>query len=132
MFKKLLKITFVVSVFAALVPASHALAAAATPSAGWGSGCPWGQFKSMFTGTCLGDYKSWIVEVWRWAMAIIVPLSALMVTAAGVIYMTSGGNPQRVGLAKKIAIGVVSGIALLILARLLFNILGITSAWNVG
>lgn len=95
------------------------------------STCPWGQFRSMFTGGCIAGYDEWIKEVWRWALSIVIPLSTLMLTAAGIIYMTSGGNPEKVGLAKKLIIGVISGVGLLILSRALLYAIGVSNAWNI-
>jgi preprotein translocase subunit Sec61beta len=55
----------------------------------------------------------------------------LLLSAAGIIYMVSGGDPTRVKLAKKIVVGVASGVGLIILARVIFNVLGVMPAWNV-
>ena len=99
-------------------------------------------FKSMFgdylSGACknksgqVGSYECWIQGVWNWSMLIIIPLATIVLIAAGIIYMTSGGNPDRVSLAKKMIFGALSGLALLVLGKVfLVNILGITSSWNV-
>lgn len=90
-------------------------------------------FKSMFcTGGTCNTYEDWINGVWNWSLAIIVPLSVLVIAAAGVIYTTSAGNPDKIGMAKKMIIGVISGIAILILARLLLvNVIGVSPAWNI-
>jgi hypothetical protein len=71
------------------------------------------QFDSMFCdgGKCNG-YEDWIAGVWKWALYILIPLSVLVVTAAGVVWMTSE----------------VSGVSLLLLGRLIFvNIVGVDS-----
>lgn len=83
-------------------------------------------FKSMFCagGTC-ADYNAWINGLWNWGLTIIIPLSVLMLAAAGVIYTTSAGNPDRVGIAKKMLFGVLSGIGLLILSKLLLSVIGV-------
>lgn len=95
-----------------------------------------GNFVSMFNcpgGTC-DTYDEWIQVVWAWALAIAIPLSVLIVSAAGVIWMTSEGNPERITLAKRLITGVLSGLGLLILARIVFvNIIGINSgSWNAN
>ncbi len=100
--------------------------------------CPNGEFKSVISGRCVSSYEQWIAEVWGWAMMIIVPLSVLILSAAGVLYMTSEGDSNRIGLAKKLIIGVVSGVGLLVLARLLLVIIlgedfgGGSGIWNVN
>lgn len=82
-------------------------------------------FNTVFGGSC-DSYECWIGEVWSWALMILVPLSVLIISAAGVIYMTAGGDEKRVGTAKKMMWGVLSGVGLIILARvLLTNVLGL-------
>lgn len=89
-------------------------------------------FDTMFGGTC-PDYGCWITKVWAWATMIMLPLSIIMLIAAGALYATSSGNPDRISLAKKIIIGVLSGLVLIVLARvLLINFVGLESTqWNV-
>lgn len=77
-------------------------------------------FTSMFGGTC-SDYACWIDKVWAWALTAMIPLSVLVTAVAGVIYMTSAGNPDRVSLAKKMIIGVLSGLGLIVLSRILLT-----------
>lgn len=98
-------------------------------------------FESMFGGSCPdttkpdeNGYQCWIRKVWNWAITIAISLSVLVLTAAGYLYMTSAGNPDRIGLAKKLMIGVFSGIGLLVLSRvLLVNVIGLgAETWNVG
>lgn len=86
-------------------------------------------FKSVFSDQCLYSYEGWITATWEWTMVIMIPLSVLILTGAGILYMTSEGDSTRVTLAKKLIIGVVSGVGLLILARLLIvGIIGLDSA----
>lgn len=68
------------------------------------------------------SYDQWIGEVWKWALILVVPTATLVLTAAGVLYMTSEGDSSKMALAKKLVIGVVSGISILILARLILMI----------
>ncbi len=95
-----------------------------------------GDFVSMFncTGGVCDTYEDWIQVVWAWALTIAIPLSVLILSAAGVIWMTSEGNPERITLAKRLITGVLSGLGLLILARIvLVNIIGIDSgSWNAN
>lgn len=90
------------------------------------------EFRSAISGKCLSSYEDWINEVWTWSLGILVGLSTLVLSAAAFLYLTSGGNPDRVKLAKKLLFGVLSGIATLILARvLLVNVIGIGTGWNI-
>lgn len=82
-------------------------------------------FKSVFGPECVYGYEGWMGEVWGWALMVMIPLSVLILAAAGVLYMVSEGDSNRIGLAKKLIIGVASGVGLLVLARLLLNIIGV-------
>lgn len=90
-------------------------------------------FDTMFSNEKCEDYKCWITLVWSWATMIMLPLSIIMLIGAGALYATSAGNPDRISLAKKIIIGVLSGLVLIVLARvLLINFVGLSgSQWNV-
>ncbi|MDD3480926.1 MAG: hypothetical protein PHW75_01720 [Patescibacteria group bacterium] len=128
--KKTIK-NIALSIAVNLMTFSYAFAGAA------GDGCTGeGEFRSVISGDCISTYEEWIVEVWGWAMGILVGLSVLILAAAGVIYMTSEGDSNRIGIAKKMIIGVVSGVGLLVLARLLLFIIfgqeGVDLWWNVG
>jgi len=68
-------------------------------------------------------YDEWLKLVWNWAIAIMVPLSVLILSAAGVLYTISEGDSNRIGLAKKLIIGVVSGVGLLVLSRVLIAVI---------
>lgn len=88
-------------------------------------------FDSMFGVTC-NNYDCWISEAWKWTLAIIIPLSVVVVIIAGIVYMTSAGDPNRIAFAKKLLLGVASGLGLLILARVfLATIFGPGVGWNV-
>jgi len=78
--------------------------------------------------TEFGDFANvgtYVTAVLRWANPIIASLAVLMLIIAGYMYMTSQGNPDQIKKAKEIIIGVVLGVALLYLASLLFNTIGI-------
>lgn len=76
-------------------------------------------WKTVFSGEECSDYNCWVGKVWNWAMVIMIPLSVLIFTAAGVIYTISEGDSKRIELAKRMITGVVSGIGLLVLSRVL-------------
>ncbi len=90
------------------------------------------EFETVFGKSC-DSYTCWINEVWNWAMMIIVPLSVLILSAAGVIYMTSEGDSNRVSIAKKMIMGVFSGVGLLILTKLILTVIGVEDqSWNIN
>ncbi len=64
----------------------------------------------------IGDYVNLIL---KWLMPIVGGLGVLMLIYAGYIYITSQGNPEALGQAKDIIIGVVVGIMLLFLIELI-------------
>ncbi|MBW6431951.1 hypothetical protein K0A96_02075, partial [Patescibacteria group bacterium] len=72
--------------------------------------CPDGQFRSVFYDNCIITYQDWITEAWTWGLTVMIPLSVLILTAAGVIYMISEGDSKRIELAKRLIIGVISGV----------------------
>ncbi len=79
--------------------------------------------------TDLGDYNTigdFATAILNWAQPIIAVLAGIMLIVAGYFYLTSGGNPEQIKLAKEIVLGVVLGLALLYLASLLFSTIGIT------
>jgi hypothetical protein len=78
--------------------------------------------------TELGDFRNvgeFVSALLAWAYPIIGSLAVLMLIIAGYMYMTSQGNPDQIKKAKEIIIGVVLGVALLYLASLLFNTIGV-------
>jgi hypothetical protein len=89
------------------------------------------QFKSFITGNCLSTYEDWLGEVWGWSLRIMIPLSVLILSGAGVLYMVSEGDSSRIALAKKLIIGVFSGVGLLIVARVILNVIGVGNSWNL-
>jgi heme/copper-type cytochrome/quinol oxidase subunit 4 len=52
---------------------------------------------------------------------IIFPLAALMFVVGGVMFLTAGGNPGRIGTAKKIVTAVVMGIVIILVAWLIVD-----------
>ena len=67
-----------------------------------------------------GPLECWIDAdggAFDWALGIIGSIAVVVIAIGGVIYMTSGGNPDRVGQAKKLIFNALAGVAILILAR---------------
>ena len=62
-------------------------------------------------------FSNLITRVADFALTIIGPLAAIMVLIAGAIYMTGGGNPEKIKTAHKILLWAVIGIAIVLLAK---------------
>jgi len=63
-------------------------------------------------------------------VGIIAALSTIMITIAGILYLTSAGSPERINTAKKALtyaiIGLVIAIAAGSIAAIIKNVLGVT------
>lgn len=64
----------------------------------------------------------WSDRVFIWAQLVIIPVSTTIFIFAGITYMTSGGNPNRVAFAKKLITGAVSAILVLYLGKYFLKI----------
>jgi hypothetical protein len=69
------------------------------------------------------DYVSYLFSTF--ILPIVGGLALLMVIYAGYLYMTSQGNPDSINQAKDILIGVITGIVLLFLIRVILNQIGV-------
>jgi hypothetical protein len=118
---KFLKLAFILSYFllALLVNlTSPKLAAAQNPSIG----------RQVAVETEFGntDFGGYISQLMSWLVTIAGSLALLMLVYAGFIYITSSGNPEALGRAKDIIIGVVVGVLLLFLIEvILVKVVGI-------
>lgn len=71
-------------------------------------------------------YEDFICKAWGWIATIILPVSILIIVFAGFLWMTSAGNPEKIGKAKEYLIGVASGLGLLVISYFLVNnVLGV-------
>lgn len=70
------------------------------------SGCPTGQ-----------ELICWTSKVYGWSQSALLVAAVGAFVIAGIMYMTSGGNPQMIGKSKKIIIGALSGIAVIVLGK---------------
>jgi len=61
------------------------------------------------------------------AVKIVVPLSTLVIIAAGIIYITSTGNPERISRAKNTLILALVSLALVLLAKAIISYLVTTA-----
>lgn len=60
---------------------------------------------------------------YTWSIGVGISLAIIMLMYAGYIMITSSGDPQKVGFAKEVIVGALSGLALLAGARLVLNLL---------
>lgn len=63
------------------------------------------------------DFKAIVTRITDFALTILGPLSAIMVLIAGALYMTGGGNPEKIKRAHKVLIWALVGIAIVLLAK---------------
>lgn len=77
-----------------------------------------------------GDLPCWINEVFKWSQGAILLLSTVVIIAAGLIYMGSAGNTKQIELSKRLIIGALSGVAVIVLGRFFLTyVVGV--AWVV-
>lgn len=77
----------------------------------------------------IGDVINWLDT---WGVGIATGLATLMIIYAGYIYMASQGNQDSQKTAKELIIAALSGLALVILAKLiLVDIVGINYQTNL-
>jgi len=69
--------------------------------------------------------KNFINAIFNWGMAIGTSLAIFLVVYAGIMYTSSGGNPDTTKNAKQWITGTLFSLAVLILARLIFSTIGI-------
>lgn len=70
----------------------------------------------------IGQYVNLVL---KWVLPIVGGLAVLMLIYAGYLYMTSQGNPETVGQAKDIIVGVIVGILLLFLIGIILSTIGL-------
>lgn len=74
------------------------------------------------------EFKAVIATITKWAAAIAAPLTTLMVLVAGLLYMTGGGNQDRITKAHRALTWAIIGFAITLLSTvatlLIENILG--------
>lgn len=73
------------------------------------------------------NLSSYVTNFYNWSIGFGLALAILMFVYAGYIMVTSAGDPGRVGFAKEIIVGSLAGITLLVAARLVLNLLSVTS-----
>lgn len=73
-------------------------------------------------GTTLSEY---VTNLYTWSVGTGTALAIIFIIYAGYVMITSAGDPGRVGFAKEIIVGTLSGLALLAAASLVFHLLSI-------
>jgi len=68
--------------------------------------------------------------VFKFAQIAIIVLAVGAIVIAGIIYMTSAGNPKQIEMAKKLILGALTGVAVMVLGRLfLTQVVGVAWPW---
>lgn len=75
-------------------------------------------------------FQAVVEGITKWATAIAVPLSTLMVLISAYLYMFSAGDPKKLDTARKALTWALVGFAIVLIAQsaaaLIKNILGVT------
>jgi hypothetical protein len=71
--------------------------------------------------------NKFVANFYNWSIGAGAALAIMMLIYAGYVMITSAGVPERVGWAKEIIVGSLTGLALLIGAKLILNLLSITT-----
>ena len=66
--------------------------------------------------------QCWVKLVFQFSQYAILLLATGAIVIAGVIYMTSAGNPKMIAQSKKLIIGALSGVAVMVLGRFFLNV----------
>jgi hypothetical protein len=65
--------------------------------------------------------------IFSWSQVAIIVLAVGAIVVAGIIYMTSAGNPKRIETSKKLIMGALTGVAVMVLGRLfLTKVVGVS------
>ena len=76
-----------------------------------------------------GSFGALITNIADQLGILIASLGGIMIIVSGILYLTSAGSPERVGVAKKALIyaiaGIAIGVAASILVTVIKNILGV-------
>lgn len=64
-------------------------------------------------------------DLYAWALGVAIAIATLIIVYAGIMYVTSGGNPDSIKNAKQWIYGALISLALIILSKLIFTTLGV-------
>lgn len=88
-----------------------------TPDTGRGTKGGYRLFPELVCASDVTALSCFVNKVWSFSQTLILILAVTVTIIAGVIYMTSGGNPKRVETAKKLIIGALSAVAVIVLGK---------------
>ena len=78
-------------------------------------------------GQAVPDLISYIKDWVDWAVLVVVPICTIVIIVAGIMYITSAGNPERIARAKYTLITALVSLALVLLAKaIVFYLVGVT------
>ena len=73
----------------------------------------------------LGDQNDFLAFILRWALGIAGGIAFVLIVYAGFLYMTSGGDKQKITAAKELLTAAISGLLLLIFSVFVLDLLGV-------
>ncbi|MBU0597986.1 pilin [Patescibacteria group bacterium] len=77
------------------------------------------------------DLESTIVNVVQWVLGFLGLVAVIFILYGGFIWLTSGGNEEKVAKAKKIISGAVVGLIIILLAwAIVIFVVGQTNNWT--
>src|SRR6056297_1341586 len=65
----------------------------------------------------------YIIALYKYAIIILSALAVIMIMAGGITYLSSGGSSERIGSAKKMIFGALSGLVILLFSHMLLEII---------
>jgi len=80
-------------------------------------------FNTAYAAEAGEDLSSFIPMIYNWSISIVGSLATLILIYAGYLYATSAGNPEQANLAKEYIIGAISGMVLLLMAVIVYNMI---------
>ena len=96
-------------------------------NSGWSTGVT--SFRLFSTLECpdVEALTCWIKRVYSFSQGAILTLATAVMVFAGVTYMTSAGNENQIKLSKKLIIGALSGVAVMVLGKFFLTVvIGVT------
>lgn len=76
--------------------------------------------KITFDGT-IAPIANYVSEIYKYASGAVGILAAVMMMVAGLMWVTAGGNPGKIGEAKEIIVASLSGMVLVLTSYLILN-----------
>ena len=86
-------------------------------------------FEDLGTTLDLGtsDLKSTVISILQWALGLLALVAVVMIIAGGFMWMTAGGNEEKIEKAKKLISAAVIGLIIVLLAwAIVIFVVGVT------